>query len=306
MMKRLMTSAIIFLFLIQNAAFAQTDYSVGMSPTSLYLGEIDRGSSKTGSFRLITPSTETLRVQLESYDASIETVRVKFSEQVQNLSEERSSDWLIFVSNPVDIEPMPEEKRSWKDINFFVNVPSNSEPGYHVISVRPSISMPEEAGGQVSSLVVGVTTFSVSFYVKGEIKREGIILDVVSGYKPDGVELGTYFQNTGTVTINARAIQYIEGKGPFQSAYEKVAPGKTAILKTFIPATYFSRAGEHNIETLVDYTSGSASINSSIAIDNAVVERIKHEPEAGLPFIWILLMLIAISILFTILYIRRF
>ncbi|MEM7826547.1 MAG: hypothetical protein QW451_02885 [Candidatus Aenigmatarchaeota archaeon] len=305
---RFQLSLALMIFLITIQPTLAVDFTVGVSPAVIDLGEVEAGSTKIVKFFLVTPSTEPLLVYLEAEEGNLDFFsRDQYKQLVFNYSEEPTANWVEFLSNPVEIKPSNEslrigagEIKGWKEISFLLNVPEKAEPGYHLVKVKPLPRVPSEAIGQAGARVVAITSVSILFKIPGEAKREGVILDVTQGkYFGDRLEINTYFQNTGSVTLSAKAFQSIFNGNELienlTSPFQFVKPGEVAILKTFLPLNKIS-PGKFEVFTTVDFATNSTSKISTLTIEALpIVEK----PEEIFPWwvvILILILLISIGI----------
>lgn len=277
------------ILLISPILSAAVDFTVGVSPPILYLGEVDKDSTNIVKFYLVTPSTEPLLVYLKPEMGRLDFFsKDQYKGLISNYSEENVISWAEFLKNPVEIllgnetlKTAGGEIRGWREVSFLLNVPKDAEPGYHLIRINPIPTIPSEVIGQAGTRVVAITSVAVLFKVPGDARREGIILDVVSGgYVGNRFEIDTYFQNTGTTTISAKASQNIyrdntSVAGPTSSS-ELVKPGEVKVLRTFLPANEVS-LGDYYVTTTVSYTTGYASKNSTITVSQPPVAVIKPE-----------------------------
>ncbi|MEM3393688.1 MAG: hypothetical protein QXY79_01410 [Candidatus Methanomethylicia archaeon] len=272
----LIISFTILLFLIPSVLAAE--FTVGVSPPIVDLGEIEAGSTNLVKFFLVTPSAEPLLVYIEAENGNLDFFsRDQYNQLIFNYSEEEVASWAEFLSNPIELKPSNEtlktkggEIRGWKEISFLLNIPKQAEPGYHLLKIKPSPYVPSEALGQAGARVVAITSVTILFKLPGESKREGIILDVTpEKYSGGRLGINTYFKNTGTVTISARSLQSIFRNGELIentiSPTQLVKPGEIAVLKTFLPSDKVS-SGEFLVVTTVSYTTGSTSKNSTLVV----------------------------------------
>jgi hypothetical protein len=278
---------LITLLSFSQAANAEADYTVGLSPNSIDLGVIERGSSHLVTFKVLTPSTEPLLVSLDSYEADITTLKP----EPNNFSEETCSGWAYFIKNPVTITPSGQS-RSYSTVDLMLNIPFNAEPGYHRIIIKPSVFVPDQATGMVGSAVVGVTTFSLSFFVKGSAMRSGTLLDSVkTGYSDNGIEMSTYFQNNGTVTVLAKITQKTGDKSVVSDT-QKVLPQEIKVFKTYLQLEGFEKGKTYPLETIANYGTGMAVLDSNLSITEDI--PVRQVPGQGFPWI-IILAIFAVS-----------
>jgi hypothetical protein len=294
--------SIIFFIVFSINSFA-ISLNVGVSPGILDLGELERGTTNLVKFYVITVSEEPLLVYLEPEEGRLEFFNNHYNNLIFNYSEENVAKWVKFLSNPVELKPQNETLKTsyeaikgWREVNFLLEVPKDAEPGYHLIKIKPVPSAPSGIAGRVGARVVTITSINIFFKVPGDAKREGIILDTVpESYTPNELGIDTYFQNTGTTTITAKAIQKIYDKDSnfiteISSAEEFVKPKEVKTLKGFLPVTGIS-FGDYNVFTTVSYTTDSAYKNSTISI---TPEILVAKPKAEEFPLWIFIVIIII------------
>ena len=87
----------IFLIVFSTSSFAQ---SVGISPSRIDLGEVERGTSKIGRFYIVTPNDVDLLVRLESVDEDTSFFgNSNYQYLLQNYSEQKSNLIRVAESN---------------------------------------------------------------------------------------------------------------------------------------------------------------------------------------------------------------
>jgi hypothetical protein len=301
---------IIFLvFLILSILSTAVEFTVGVSPPLVDLGEVEKGSTKIVKFYLVTPSTEPLLVHLIPETGNLDFFnRGGYRDILFNYSEEDVLPWFEFLNNPIELKLANEtlktkagEIRGWREVSFLINIPNNSESGYHMAKIKPIPTVPSELIGEAGARVVAITSVTILFDVPGEARREGIILDVTPGnYGGNRLEINTYFQNVGTVTISAMATNKVYFKGNsvanITSSTEFVKPKEVKILKSFLTMDELT-AGDYNVSTTVSYTTGDASKNSTMAIlPKEVITGIKPEVFPWWIIILIIILIIAVCI----------
>lgn len=315
-MKRRILAIIIltFFIIIIPPSYART-FSVGVSPSVLNLGDVERGESKIGRFYIVTSSDEELLVYLENMRSTIDFFNKGYGEFLLNYSEEDTLGWIEFLRNPVELKPSGELKTSggsikgWKEIEFILNVPEDAEPGYHTAAIRP---LPRVPKGQDTGVVIRtVTTLTVLFKVPGKAVREGGILDTSSGdYSGNNLGVNVFFKNTGTVTISASVnsvkISDVYGRdlGSLISSPAFVKPGETVPFKALWDVRGLD-VGSYYANATVCYTTGCTNKASAIQIYTPVEAPMVVYPEIGRPFPWFLLIVVAIIIISYLVYRRR-
>jgi len=315
-MKKLILLLVVFLLLVHNTLAAR-QFSVGVSPSLLNLGEVPYGSSKPAKFHIDTVSDETLLVYLESQPSLIDFFdRPAYKDYIYNYSEEDPSGWVQTFSNPVELKPITELQtfggaiKGWREVSFLVNVPKNAEPGYHLIKILPKPALPSNSLGQVGVGITALTPITLIFKTPGEAIRDGKILDITTGrYLRNGVEIYTHFLNTGTVTISAKAkkIEIYDKNGTLittlTSDTKKVKPGEKTVLTAFIPYGILG-SGEYKVSSTVDFITGKVQKNATIKLYPKVIAA--PAPPAAKPLVipWWILVVIVIIIISVIIYWR--
>lgn len=310
-MKFKFTITILFLLFFLAQACAK-DFSVGVSPSFIDLGEVQQDSSKPVSFFIVSPSNETLIVYLQPSQPLIDFFsRPNYQNYIFNYSEEQTSSWIQTFSNPVELKPSGELAtfggtiKGWREVNFLLNIPKNAEPGYHLVEIIPKPSLPETSLGQVGIGIATVTPITILFKIPGSAIREGKILDITTGsYSINGVQLLIHFLNTGTVTVSATAddIKIFDSSGnlvkTLTSSQEKIKPNEKKVLNAFLPFDGI-KEGEYQVYAKVNFISGSIEKNSTIKILPALAPLQPPKP-FEFPF-WILI-LVAIIIIIIVAY----
>jgi hypothetical protein len=242
------------------------------------MGEIQPGTSKIGTFYLITVSEEVSLVRLTKVKGNMDFLKKdEQKDKLMNYSEEDILPWIDFINNPVELKKTDDSLktktgtkiRGAKEVNFVVNVPKKAEPGYHMgmINLNP---LTTESGKMFAIKAVVPLTFM--FRVSGKAVREGKILEVSSsGYYNDRVMIDLFFQNTGTVSMMASpaSIRVFDKKGNFignaisNNIYTK--PGELKHVTALLDAKNLEY-GEYNVTADIEYSSGHASKESTIEV----------------------------------------
>ncbi|MGC8812218.1 MAG: hypothetical protein ACP5O8_01365 [Candidatus Aenigmatarchaeota archaeon] len=297
---KFLVSALLFLLLLAQAC--AKDFSVGVSPSLIDLGEIQQDSSKPLSFFILSPSDEPVIVYLEAAQPLIDFFsRPNYKDYVFNYSEEQTSSWVQTFSNPVELKPTGELQtyggniKGWREVNLLLNVPKDAEPGYHLVEIIPKPSLPRSSLGQVGVQIATITPIIILFKTPGDAIRQGKILDVTTGsYTGNGLQLLIHFLNTGTVTVSARAeeIKIFDSEGKLvktlTSSQEKVKPNEKKALTAFLSLDGI-KEGEYKVYTKVNFVSGTVEKNSTIKI----LPALALAPQPSKPFefpVWILIL----------------
>jgi len=304
-----------FLFFLFIQPVIARQFTVGVSPPIIDIGERGVGSSEVIKFFIVTPSDEELLVKLESMKGSIDFFsQSKYKDLIFNFSEQDCSNYIDFLNNPVKLEPQNETLateagtiKGWREIGSILEIPEDSEPGYHTITIRPVPYVPP--GYNIGVNIVALTTVTVLFKIPGDAIREGKILDILTGSHRDGLqEIDILFHNSGTTTISARAssIEVYDKNGELintlTSGSDHLKPGETKPLKAYLPTKGLD-LGYYDVYADVDYTTGKDSKQSTIEL-KAVEEPEEVElPTPGIS-LWLLLILIVIAVITYLIYRR--
>jgi hypothetical protein len=311
---RIFLVLLIFLIVFPSSVFAAKEFSVGVSPPVIDLGDVSSGSSIPTKFYIVTPSDETLLVRIEPTVPLIDFFKSEYSQYLYNYSEEITTGWVQLFSNPVELSPQSDTSifgnsiKGYREINFLINVPKSSEPGYHLIKLLPQPSLPSSGNGQVGVQVATITPITILMRLPGEAIRQGKILDISTGrYFGNNLELKIFFINTGTVSIStfANSIEVTDNQGnsvvKSSSDIKTVKPGETQVLTAMLP-TKDVPEGDYKVKVNVDYTTGSAQMSSFIGIHPQVAASIPKVESIPSKFPFWILILIAVVIVSIIVY----
>jgi hypothetical protein len=295
----------IFLTLFVPVIHAQ---SVGVSPPVLDLGELKPGTSKIATFYLITISKEVSLVQLTKVKGNIDfLMKDEYKNKLLNYSEENILPWIEFINNPVELKKTDNSLktktganiRGAREVNFIINVPKNAEPGYHMgmINLNPLTS---ESGKMFTIKAVVPLTFI--FKVPGKAVRDGRILEVSSGsYSSNGLILDIFFQNTGTVSMNALPVEikiFDKNGNLIETVYSPYAYTKPGELK-HITAFWDVKDveyGQYKVNATIDYSSGHVFKESTIEVYERPEMPLARVVEKEFVFPWWVLVILIVVI----------
>ncbi|MBU5690182.1 MAG: hypothetical protein QXM68_03470 [Candidatus Aenigmatarchaeota archaeon] len=291
--------AILLLLLIINPVYAQV--TVGVSPPVVDLKDVDRGEARIVKFNIITSTQSTLVVRLEPVRGKSEFF--KDSSILANLSEEDTSSWTEFISNPVELQPSSIQGTSikaTKEVSFILNIPDDAEPGYHLFYVMLD---PKGADSKKQISIKSVFPLTVTFNVPGNVQREIKIYDTkLSGTSPGTVYFETLMQNTGNVTVMIKkgVINVYDEYGDFVGSTNfpsfYMSPGEMKTVKTAWNTEV--KLGQYMTQTIVDYSSNITEKNSTFSIYQKPVMPISktiEKPKTNLWLLIIILLVIAIA-----------
>ena len=287
-------------------------FSFGISPGLIDLGELERGSNKIVKFYIITSPDESILLKLDAEEGNIDLFESgPFNHLFSEYSEQPVSSRVKFITNPVEIKPGEELKtiggilKNVKEVNFILNIPDDAEPGYHLLSIRPSPTVPT-GQGPVGVNIVAVIPLTVIFRVPGKAVREGRILDIVSGgLSGNRLVLNIYFQNKGTVTISSRAndIKFYDNSSKLIfssiSNLDRLKPNEVKALKAYIYVSDLD-FGTYNVSTNVNFLTGYVSKVSMVTFEKASIVEPTISKKEEFPYFVILIILIIIIISYAI------
>jgi hypothetical protein len=267
---------VVFILFLLPVAYC-AEFSVGVSPNTVEVGDAEPGEQKIVKFSIFTVSEEPLLIYLEKESGSFDFFGRGFTEFMPQFSEERIDPWIDFLNNPVEIDTSGNRTadRSWKDVSMLLNIPKNAEPGYHVFNVIPRPTIYGEPNAPIGTTIVTISKISIIFRVKGNAERSGMILDTTAhSYTGNDMLLKTFFQNTGSVTIYTRAKNTVYDEngtlvGEFLSPRDYVKPHTTYTFET--PVRQKISEGAYRVVTTVDFTTDSATKDSSIQLVKTTV-----------------------------------
>lgn len=249
------------------------ELQAGVSPLVLDLGELEPGSSNVGTFFIVTSSKDEIVVGLGSMKSSTDFFKKPaYSDIAGAVSEEDSSKWVFFPSNPYVLKAENASVKTAggsisdsKKVSFVLNVPKNAEPCNHAFKVLPSPYFAEEYGTGVN--IAALTAITVKFIVKGECRIEGNLLDIVQKDATASGRIGIniYFQNSGTATFSAYAPSiavYFENgtkidSQPSGTVYFK--PGEVKTILAEFDSKKFQKDGNYIVNATVVYGINSVS-----------------------------------------------
>ncbi|MEM5790803.1 MAG: hypothetical protein QXP77_02025 [Candidatus Aenigmatarchaeota archaeon] len=299
---------LIFSFLILFSKVFAQEYIIGVSPPSLEF-KIEKGSSRMGSFFVLTPSNSSILINLESSPGLTDYFSLSGrNSYLQNYSEEDASSWIQPFSNPIELKPKQGEQigdiRAWREVGFLINIPKNAEPGYHLVKLTPKPYLPPGYIGPVGVQIATVTPINLILNVEGKAIREGKILDITGSYSDGSILIQVHFLNTGTVTISARATKievYDKNNtliATISSGTQKVKPGDKIALSSSFPASKIQDS-EIFVHAVVDYLTGSTEKNSTVIIQPLITAAVVKPEKPFIIPVWLLILIffVAISIL---------
>ncbi len=305
---RLLTAVIVIVLLA--ATGAASNFNFGISPGGANEGVHEPGTSFFTSFVLVTDEEDPVDIELSHRDRGINAVR---ESRQQNFSEQACDDCIEFLRDGGLMEEAGgEDVEQWQNVEFFVNIPDDAEPGYRRIEITPHPHTESEGGGVG---LVSSVSFPVTFRVAGTAIRSGQILGMHAGRNVAGEQdiVITYF-NDGTVTTRVDSeitVEAVDGNETVSAGSRTVPPGEEARFTATIDTDDLVNATEvdditkepFTVHAAVDYTTGVATHTASltpskpISVQAAAVRDEVEDP--GIPGTVALLLVLLLSTLIT-------
>lgn len=309
---KIYTTSLLIVFFLSLSIVNSQKLVVGVSPSSLNLGELSPGESKIVSFYVITPSDDDILVDLDADDYDISIFRSGRSPNMMlEFSEEKSSHWVDFLNNPVLLKPGIEKLetsissvKAFREVRFILKIPEDAEPGYRSVKIKPSPRLPKTPNrGAVA--IQTVTPIILNFRVIGEAERKMKILDLTPGNMVGNrLELNIHVLNEGTVTTTCQAETikiYNDTDGLVHitsSGFHDLGPGEIGQLKAYwdnpdLDSDIYSASVDLNYFTGRDFKEIEFSYDG-IPTGEVVKSISKSEEKSSPNLIFIILIIIII------------
>ncbi len=286
--------------------------SIGAAPGYYNFGELDKGKKYAGNIYLVTTSDNDIYVSL-SYrppQAAFMT-SAKEGYKLQNASEEDVSKWFSFPLSSILLRPSEKTLIKLADGNliyanrkatFYLNIPRNSEPGYHMGSIDLTPHLP--AGKNAPAVgTIGVTRVIVVFKVPGRAVRSGDIVAMEAertGSNQARIDL--LFKNTGTVTESAypKEVKMFDNLGNVVAVLKggavKVKPGETKVMSVY----WYSKdlkSGNYQVKATANWITGEVTKLGSVEVPQKIVkENVIRQPPSKFPW-WLIILIVLVIML---------
>lgn len=245
-----------------------TGFNFGVTPAKAEEGVKNPGDRFFASFFVITEEDEEMAVTIRTEDGGIGEFQQLREEDVENFSEQRCEDCVDFLKagGPLEEHEQGGSVERLKAVEFFVNVPDDIEPGYHMLNVLPR---PQRGGGGGGVGVLSSASFPVIFRVPGAAIRSGRILGTHAGKNVDGRQsIVSTFYNDGTVTVTAESkITVADGNGnrTLYAGADRIAPGEAHDFSASVDLNTVQLQNDtFDVYTTVDYRTGTAAYNTAL------------------------------------------
>jgi len=306
---------VVAILLVFFLSIVKAETILGVSPALIDLGTLKPGEKRLVTFYVVSPTNEKVLVSLSSVDGDISFYsRAEYKDKIYNASEEKTSSWVEFLKNPVELQPVEEEIRlkrglivGAREINFIVSVPESSDPGYHVVKVRPiPITSEQPLTGGIGINVVTTADFLVVFNVEGNAFRSGKIVDLIlDSYDGRFLEGRVLFKNTGTVTLRTTLENIkVENETKIINLQELVRPGEMKALRFIIEKPGLEEGKNYFFDVYTSFSTGNDSAKIEAKIPK-ITARIVAKSEKKFPNIFVYLISAIIIVALIIIFYRR-
>lgn len=286
MFRKLLLGLLVFILLFLPSCYA---LSIGAAPGVINLGKVYPGQRKLVEVYLIlSDDAPDLMVKLTTVETHIDFFYSNHSYFIPTeSSNEDISSWIVFPENPVLVSrrhtivrqfPNGEVVKANKKVLGILTIPTDADPGYHIIDIDFSPALPPGKRGTGLS-TIGITRPHLVFYVEKEERpeRKGKITDIeVYRESNTRVRIDILFHNTGTDTLLVRAndIKIYNNLGIFsgkaQSGFVRIRPKETGIITSYWYNGSGIESGDYRIEANVHYITGDEFKEAYIKVPESV------------------------------------
>ena len=301
---------ILLISIIVNMGFA---ISIGAAPGYYNFGETDRGKRYAGNIYLMTTSKNDIYVSL-SYrppQASFMTT-ARTGYNLSNASEEDITKWFTFPLSSILLRPSEktlitlsngEILYANRKATFYLNVPRNAEPGYHMGTIDLTPHLP--AGGSTPSVgTIGVTRVITVFRVPGPAIRSGDIVAMEAertGKNQARIDL--LFKNTGTVTesVYPKEVKLFDNLGNVIAVLNggavKVKPKETKVVSVYWSSKNL-KSGNYQVKATASWITGEITKIGDVTVPKEIVKKnVIEQPPGKFPW-WLIVLIVLVIMLF--------
>ena len=279
-----MKRAALLVLILSGIAFS---LSIGAAPGVINFGEVHRGKQYIGESYLLTLSSEKLLVSL-AYAPPHRDWMVSPSPGIDyNLSqgsEEDISNWVKFPQNPTLIDPayktiikLPNGQTiaANKKMTFYLKIPKDAEPGYHIGSISMVPKLRAGTGTGVST--IGITRIIFTFKVPGEVRKDLQPIAIEAKRLSDKqARIDVLVKNKGTVTTSMRLkeIKIFDRDGNvvavLNSGYAKIRPGETAVLSAIWTSRKRIKSDTYKAKARVEWYYGESVYTGDFSVPEEI------------------------------------
>lgn len=286
------------------AAPAAAQFNVGVSPSSIVEEEpVQPGTSFHGQFFVISSSDENIDVSIKTAPGRISDLRALRPDAATNFSAQPCPDCIEFLRAGGRLleqdQPLDDAGNihRWRRIEFFVTLPNDIEPGYHMMEMTPR---PTRAGPGGSVGLVSTAAVPLVFRVPGTAVRSGRVIGISAGERTAAQqEVVATFYNTGTVTMQVSTAFQVpgeDGNRTYAGGAQRVAPGEEARFSAFVEADRLNASTP--VTATASYTTGEAAMTRPLEAKEAatVTGQAGHRPPSAGAVLFLVFFLVVSTI----------
>lgn len=267
-MKKLVLLLVVLVFLP-----LATSQSVGITPSSHDLGEVERG--ETYEIPLYLDADDELEVEFQAGTLTQE----RHMDDPGQVSYEDISEWINFREDAIETDPddpvdIPEGGEATEQVDILLTIPRDAEPGVHHGYVLPEVV--HEGGDGAGFGINPVSRFIFQFEVPGDVRHEFNVQDIdANRAAEDRVRVDIEVENTGTVTslVSRSELEIIDDArrlDSFNTGSRAVAPGETETITYTWRESDEIQSGAYRVQGGVNYVTGSAFVDQSFSITDII------------------------------------
>ncbi len=284
-MKRRRTALLVLFAAVLPSAGA---VSLGVSPSSINLGVVERGETVNSQFYLTASSVDQRFLTEPAYEGvRMSTYRLDLggNYSTEQVNRKEWEDWLIFPGSGEVVDPSTSQSIGGNEfegeVPFRISVPPDAEPGWYAAKLRVNPRIQRDASGG-SVVVRSVARPTVTFRVPGEVTRD---IEVVSsrGFRT-GESQGTAtlgLRNRGTVTAVLSSDQF-EVLGPQGLNIESVSEdpgvtipaGETRTVRLDWEKQQDIEAGNYQVQGVYNHMTGAVFVDQTVQVTDFIQQNV--------------------------------
>lgn len=268
--------------------------SLGVAPSSLNLGEVERGETASGTIFLTVNDLEQRFLVRPAYQSvSADTYELDLADNytVESANVNNFGSWMSFPSSGDVVDPGTSEAVGGtlfeSEVPFEVRVPEDAEPGWYVASIRLNPQISQDVSGTGVSLRA-ITRPTIIFRVPGEVRREVEVVDS-RGFRT-GTSSGAArltVRNTGTVSVylDPENVGVVDPTGsnfdPPTGGETRIEPGETESVTVGWDGQGEIPAGNYQVQGAYNHLTGAMFVDQTVQITDFVQDVQISEPEGN-------------------------
>lgn len=292
--------------------------SLGVSPSSVNLGSVERGETASSQFYLTANSLDQrFRVEPKYVALSKDTYDFDLGRNysVEQVNRRNWENWLSFPRSGDVVDPSTSRNVAGNEfeaqVNFSVAVPPDAEPGWYAAKIRvnPRIDR-DPSGGQI--VLRSVSRPTVSFRVPGRVTRQ---IDVVrsrgfrTGDNKGTASLTLRNEGSATAVLNNDDFEVLGPQGLETDNVEEdsqvtILSGEARTVRVNWQREQDLEAGNYQIQGVYNHMTGAVFVDESVQVTDFIRESVNvTEPnedatgvvgQAGGSSTWVILILLVL------------